>query len=54
MLQLEAADMILEVLQDAAERAIDLTEVGEQHGWALLVRGRALIELQIAVSVHVL
>lgn len=54
VLQLQSADLVLEILEDAAQGVVDLAEVGEKDGWVLLMRGRVLVELQVRVSVHLL
>jgi hypothetical protein len=52
ILQLEAADVVLEILQDASQGVVDLAEVSEQDGGVVLVRGRGFVELEVRVSVH--
>lgn len=54
ILQLQSADVVLEILEDAAQGVVDLAEVGQQDGWILLMRGRVLVELEVRVSVHLL
>ena len=54
VLQLQSTDMVLQVLEDAAQRVVDLAEVGQQDGWVFLVRGGVLVELEVGVSIHLL
>ena len=54
VLQLQSADLVLKILEDAAQSVVDLAEVGEQDGWVLLMRGCIFVELEVRVSVHLL
>lgn len=54
VLQLQSADVVLQILEHAAQGVVDLAEVGQQDGWILLMRGRVLVELEVRVSVHLL
>lgn len=54
ILQLQSADVVLKILEDAAQGVVDLAEVGQQDGWILLMRGRVLVELEVRISVHLL
>jgi len=51
---LQSADLVLKILEDAAQGVVDLAEVGQEDCWVLLMRGRVLVELEVRVSVHLL